>query len=303
MEKLMQRRTRVAIGVAGLLVAAGATTIAFVVADDEPTGTPAASSASKGPSSTIVEPTSTTAGQSSVATTSPARPFTPSTVTPNEPGGDLPIASPGDDLPPEATGCVDLPRIPTGASVTGQLSADVDGDGRDDLVTTYRRGSGDALRRILRVELADQGFEQPFGVDTFPSELALVAAVNLDDGPDLPNATMELFVVIGGSADHEVVGVFYAEGCVLRRAAGADGNPAEFVIGERENEHRGLRCDAVDGGLALVEVRVTRDRSGSDARSERSLRYALDHFEDIGSVTVESNLDRAAGREIATLDC
>ncbi len=301
----MQRGRRIAIGAAGVLLAAGATTVAFVVAGDDSGESPGerrAPTTSTTVTPTTSDTTATTEAEPSNATTSTAALPTPSTVTPNEPGGAL-AAIPGDDLPPEATGCTDLDPIPADASITGRLSADVDGDGHDDLVTTYRRGSGDELRRMLRVEFADQGFEQPFGFDTFPRELAVVAAVNLDDGPDLPNTTTELLVVIGGSADHELIGVFYAEGCVLRRATGADGNPAEFIVGDVGNVKYGVRCDDVDGGTTFVEVSATFDDDGSYTVSERSHRYALDHFEDLGSVSLDTNLEGSGVDAVDTLDC
>jgi hypothetical protein len=290
-----------AIGAAGLFLAASATTVAFVVGGDDSGERSVESRAPTSVASTTADTTSPAETEPPVATTSTMSTRTPSTITPNEPGGAL-TPSAGDDLPPEATGCVDLPPIPANASITGQLSADVDGDGRDDLVTTYRRGGGAQFRRMLRVELADQGFEQPFGFDTFPRELAVVAAANLDDRTDLPNVTMELLVVIGGTVDHELVGVFYAEGCVLRRAKGADGDTAEFAVGEVADARYGLRCDEVDGNATFVVISATAGDDGSFAVSERSYRYALDHFEDLGKVTVDSNLEGAAAT-VGTLDC
>ncbi len=293
----MQRRTKIASAVAGVLLAGGATAVVISVAGGDSNDPTVASDASTSATSTTAQGSTTRpATVTSEPATTSVRPSTPATVTPNEPGGEIPPASPGDDFPPESTGCADLAPIPADASITGGLSADVDGDGLDDRVTTYRRGSGETLRRIMRVELDDQGFEQPFGVDTFPRELAVLAAANLDDGPDLPNTTMELFVGIGGDDEHESVGVFYAEGCVLRRATDPGGNEAVFTIGRVDEEYRGLRCELAADPPRLVAVTAT-----STQQSNATWIFALDHFEDGGSVGPTVGGENPD--EVAVLDC
>lgn len=145
--------------------------------------------------------------------------------------------------------CGSLRSVPAGAVEFRSVSADVDGDGLADEVSTY--GEPGRVAWLIRIELgAGEGME-----------LVIEDAVLFDIGFPLirplgaadldADGELELFAVVSASAATESVAVFDTVGCtVVRMQNAVTGNPLLFPVGSSVGYSVGLRCDA--GGFSTI---------------------------------------------------
>jgi hypothetical protein len=156
-------------------------------------------------------------------------PTTASTTTTTEPAPPTtaPAACPPVDRAPEGDGAV-------------ERRADVDGDGRPDLVQSFPT-PGRTGRVTLLVELAaGGGAALELESEREPSTALLgTAIVERVDRRHL------LWVRVGGGASTVVVGLFWLDGCALGPVVDPSGDPVELPVGGSVRSVAGAECGSL----------------------------------------------------------
>lgn len=184
------------------------------------------------------------------------------------------------------------PRIFAGAGNADQVdvAADVDGDGQDDALHSFRQeAEGDEAAYILQVELAaGGGADEAIVGDGF-------ATVGVLGGHDLDgDGAEEIWVRVGAGASTTILGLFWLDGCDLERVT-LDGMPVEVPAGASVGTLSGVECAAP--GLVLHSG----ENVGGDAYAVHSTGYAFD----AGVLVEETGADSTttaggAGFEVAS---
>ena len=147
-------------------------------------------------------------------------------------------ACPGDDVFP-----------PAGADNVTDVSVDVDSDGRDDRVLSYRRADGD---RRVAVALAGGGTTavDVGGPSEGPAPLMVLG------GADLGGEGETIFVVTGAGASVVVVGLFQVVECAITPVSFEAGEPVKLPVGGGVTHGNGLLCTGGGGddGARLVKL-------------------------------------------------
>jgi hypothetical protein len=203
-------------------------------------------------------------------------------------------AAPTTSTPPV---CSELDPILTGAIELVDSLADVDGDAKADLVTTY--GVADRSAWYLRVGLGRGGSVQVVMDEALLLDLgfALIepaGAVDLDgDGAD------ELFVIQSAGAASVVVGLYDFEDCrIVAITDVVTGKQLTFPIGESVTRSSGVTCEY--GDVAGV-VAMTTD--GELWEAEVVPYEVFGSLAESGLVLERAWTGDGVGSEISTLDC
>ena len=126
-------------------------------------------------------------------------------------------------------------------------AADVDGDGEDDTVASFRSEGDVGARYVLQVALAAGGgatIEIPAADGE--ASVALLAGTPLD-----PNDPREvLWVRVGSGAATTIIGAYHLDGCDLTAVTLPNGEPVELPIGGTVGTVSGAEC----GSLADPEA-------------------------------------------------
>jgi hypothetical protein len=151
-------------------------------------------------------------------------------------------------------------------------AADVDGDGRDDAVSSFRAGGEEGGRRfVLDVALAAGGGAS---VDIAAEEDASVAllggaVVERRDDREL------LWVRVGAGASTVILGLYWFDDCELAPVRRPDGEPVELPIGGTVGSVSGAECGSVADPEADVLVYEGRHVGGEEYEvTVTELRYA-----------------------------
>lgn len=133
------------------------------------------------------------------------------------------------------------PPVPAGAPASAPTTADVDGDGRPDTVTTYAVGDQPDPRSHIRLQRSgapggevDAEVRDDLGLGG--GQLVRVLGASSIGGP---GAT--IFVQLGRGASTSFVGLFGLDGCTLGPVAPAGGQSA-LAIGGSVTHLSGVRC-------------------------------------------------------------
>lgn len=234
---------------------------------------------------------------STTATAGPTESFAPSTgstssTTTADATTDLGGACPDDG-----------PVPPAGASDVTEVAADVDGDGRDDRVASYRRADGTGR---LGVELAAGGTAAVDASDA--GGLEGPTPPRALGGADLGGDGETVLAVTSAGASVVVVGLFQFVECSLARVTAPSGQTFALPVGGGVTHADGISCAggelvarsamSSDGetfatedthyrvdGNTLVEIRSTR---GTLARPGDAA--ALDRYSTLDCPTLERGL-------------
>lgn len=162
--------------------------------------------------------------------------------------------------------CVDHPVSEEAADVQSQ-TADLDGDGVDDTIRSYRL---DEAEWHLNVALA-RGGGADLRVTTYDnSVVSVLGGADVDgDGAD------ELWARTGQGASATIIGFARLVGCELVRVTGPGGEPAELPVGGSVGTASGVECDArVDPSADLTTYTAT--NLGDDRYEVRATEHVLD---------------------------
>ncbi len=235
---------------------------------------------------------------STTVTAGPTESFAPST------GSTSPTTT-GDDATTDLGGACpeDGPVPPAGASDVTEVAADVDGDGRDDRVASYRRADGTGR---LGVELAAGGTAAVDASDA--GGLEGPTPPRALGGADLGGDGETVLAVTSAGASVVVVGLFQFVECSLARVTAPSGQTFALPVGGGVTHADGISCAggelvarsamSSDGetfatedthyrvdGNTLVEIRSTR---GTLARPGDAA--ALDRYSTLDCPTLERGL-------------
>lgn len=147
--------------------------------------------------------------------------------------------------PPTTTQAPACPAVsvPAEATEITEVEGDVDGDGTDDELRSYRLGE----EWHIQVELAADGGSDVV-VDTFGSAAAVVGGADVDgDGRD------ELWARVGSGASTTIVALAQLVDCELRWVADETGARAEMPVGGSVGTVSGVEC----GGSVDPEADLT----------------------------------------------
>lgn len=208
------------------------------------------------------EPTTTTDAPTTTTTEAPTTTTTgPTTTTAG------PLGSP----------CPDV-SIPASAEEITEVSADVDGDGHDDVLRTYRDGD----EWTLQAEVAATGGSQ-LSIESFGGAVGVVGGSDIDgDGTD------EVWARVGSGASAVIMAVADFEDCTLAWVTRADGARAEMPVGGSVGTTSGVECDAsIDPEADLTTYTAVLVGEGPDYEVT-----AVEHTLD-GSTLVEGASDDA----------
>lgn len=185
--------------------------------------------------------------------------------------------------------CADRPVSEEATDVQSEV-ADLDGDGIDDTVRSYRLGEAEWH---LNVALA-RGGGADLRVATYDdSVVSVLGGADVDgDGAD------ELWARTGQGASATVIGLARLVGCDLVRVTAPGGEPVELPVGGSVGTASGVECDArVDATADLTTYTAT--NLGDDRYEVRATEHALDGtmLVDRGTYTSEATIgDDAFGR-------
>lgn len=163
--------------------------------------------------------------------------------------------------------------LPDGAANITDAAGDVDGDGAQDVLRSYRLGVDDWH---LRAELAAGGAEE-LAVPTFgDGAIVVLGGADVDgDGGD------EVWAQTGSGASATIVGLARFTNCTLERVTFVGGDPAEFPVGGSVGNAAGLGCEAhIDPASDLTAYTAT--NTGEVSYEVTATDYALK-----GSVLVQ----------------
>ena len=232
-------------------------------------------------------PTSSTSSVSESTTSS--APETNTTSSTSADDGTSPETEPG-------TACADNgPIPPAGATDVTEVAADVDGDGRDDRVVSYRVGGTGRVG----VELASGGTAAVDASDA--AQLDGPAPLRVLGGADLDGDGETVLVTTSAGASVVVVGLFQFVECSLSRVTSPSGQTVALPVGGAITHGDGIACE--NGAL------VTRSALSSDGEAfvTKDTTFRIDG-NTLVEVSAESGTlsrpgDAAALDRYYTLDC
>jgi hypothetical protein len=210
--------------------------------------------------------TDATGPSSSTTDTGPEASFAPSTGSTNSTSTDG-TAGPGDEggSGQGGRGCPDNGRVPpVGATDVTEVAADLDGDGRDDRVLSYRRTDG--TRRVA-TELAAGGTA---AVDAGGGELDGPVPLRVLGGAPLGGDGDTVFAVTGAGASVVVVGLFQFVECAVAGVVFQSGQAVALPVGGGITHGNGIACR--DGGLVALSA-VSED---GESFTTEDTRYRVD---------------------------
>lgn len=154
-----------------------------------------------------------------------------------------------------------------GAANVAEATGDIDGDGADDGLLSYRLGADEWH---LRVELAAGGAADVV-IPTFGAgAIAVLGGADVDgDGGD------EVWAQTGSGASATIIGLARFTDCELERVTFAGGDPAEFPVGGSVGNTAGLECEA-HGDPTADLTGYTATNTGEDTYEVTATEYALD---------------------------
>lgn len=224
--------------------------------------TGAGSTASGEPSPTTAAPES---ASPDLAVTTPATTDTPmptATATPTTSATMAPAVSA--TTAPVGAGCeADLGTaatdLPNGREVTNQATGDLDGDGEDDQLSTFKVSLGEDEAIWMLHVVAATGFaaEVELGEADAMANVRPLGTVPIGDG------LHAALVVEGVGASNELVSLWGLhdwddDPCALGRLTVADDmSPLTYPVGGTAGEAHGLRCVEADGAPALAVTTTT----------------------------------------------
>lgn len=225
-----------------------------------PSGTRSGSGSAGGVGSSIVTSGGTGRSTSSASATT-ASVSVSSTVTSRPAATDAGAAS--------LARCAVLAALPSGAARVRTLTADLDGDGAADTVTSYALGTRPAAGDWhLRVSFAaGGGSDTTVAEDPAPGEVRVLGAVVLGASSEPGGEPVRpvFFALTGSGASARTVGLYRVDGCDLLPLVDRSGHQASFLVGASVGHQEGLRCENAGYGSTLVEVQsATNAASGYD---------------------------------------
>ena len=184
--------------------------------------------------------------------------------------------------------CVASAEASVAPAATAAVSADVNGDGADDVLAVRSAGA----TYSLRVDLAgDRG-----SLETVIEDASGVVPARVL-GASGPN----VFVVVDAGASATIVGIYQVDGCSLTRLATATGGPESFPIGGTVTHLDGLRC----GPEGFLDV-LSADSSDGETYSttDQRLRRGEGVLDEEGPATTGTLwVQDPALQSYAHLDC
>jgi hypothetical protein len=131
----------------------------------------------------------------------------------------------------------------------------------------------------------------------------VIGTGNLDAGAGSSNNTDEVFIVVGGGASTELVGVFFYDNCGLALATRPGGGEATFLVGGAITHIDGATCDGVAGGVVLVERSAASDDGEHFDTVETAYRFISDHFAPFGAGPIHDTANIADLDDWSDFDC
>ncbi|MGI9624163.1 MAG: hypothetical protein ACR2PK_15110 [Acidimicrobiales bacterium] len=227
------------------------------------------------------------------ANSTPApQPTSPSNQGPTQP---TPEAQASDEDSSAAATCT--AGLAGQPGTTSEAAGDVDGDGANDLITTYSltNGSGEVTGWRIRYDTAaGESLDSPIAKWSPGDPVQPIGSADVDgDG-----ATQEAFVVVGAGASTALVSIFVTQGCSIV-AATAQNGPATFAIGGSIVNIAGLEClDRDDDGTNDTIVAWTGESDPSASEGTfliDGIEYRLrgSALAEVGNQTLVANLASA----------
>jgi hypothetical protein len=155
--------------------------------------------------------------------------------------------------------------VPEEAQDLTEQPGDVDGDGADDLLRTFRVGD----EWHLGVELA-RGGGADLVLASYGGGIGIIGGADVDgDGND------EIWAQTGAGASATIVGLARFADCSLELVSFASGSPAEMAVGGSVGTAGGLECTTPPGGPGQLSTYTLtfRDDTTYDLRT---VRYHLE---------------------------
>jgi hypothetical protein len=223
----------------------------------------------------------TDAASSSSSTVPAPTPAPPSTTAPATDVG----SCPGDD-----------PFPPADARDVSEVSADVDGDGQDDRVLSYRDAGGTGQ---VAVGVAAGGSAVDAGDAGGPEPLYVLGGVALGgDGETVLAAT-------GAGPPVSVGGLFQFVECAITAVLLETGQPVEVPVGGTVTQGDGIECTGGAGSVLLVRLRAT--SADGETFTTDDVSYQIDGNTLLevrsDSETLRTPADSAEIQRHYTLDC
>lgn len=157
--------------------------------------------------------------------------------------------------------------LPDGAANIAEAAGDVDGDGADDDLLSYRLGTDDWR---LRVELAAGGAADVVIPSFGDGAIAVLGGADVDgDGDD------EVWAQTGSGASAAIIGLARFTDCKLERVTFAGGDPAEFPVGGSVGNAAGLDCEG-HGDPTADLTGYTATNTGEGTYEVTATEYALE---------------------------
>lgn len=155
---------------------------------------------------------------------------------------------------------------PEGATDVRDAVADLDGDGDDDQVQSYRVGEAEWH---VRASLARGGGADVEVTASNGSFVRVLGGADVDrDGAD------ELWAQTGQGASATILGIVRLIGCDLVRVTAGGGEPAELPVGGSVGTASGVECSAKQAGAHLTTY--TASNQGGDRYEVRARELELD---------------------------
>lgn len=162
--------------------------------------------------------------------------------------------------------CAEHPVSEEAADVESE-TADLDGDGVDDTIRSYRLGEAEWH---LNVALARGGGADLVVATYDGSVVSVLGGADVDgDGAD------ELWARTGQGASATIIGLARLVGCDLVRVTAPGGEPAELPVGGSVGTASGVECDAQADPTADLTT-YTATNMGDDRYEVRATEHALD---------------------------
>lgn len=173
--------------------------------------------------------------------------------------------------------------MPSGATVTATIVADVNGDGQSDSVKSYFKSPGGAAR--LHVTLGGGGgFDSAVTVDGSGGGVTnVLGAVHLGGQATPDDLSEQVFARVGNAASGAKVQIFFYDQCALRPVTMPDGPANLFTIGGAVQHADGLLCDGAVGGIVLARRSATSSDGTNYATTIDAYRYVNGALQRFGS--------------------
>jgi hypothetical protein len=163
------------------------------------------------------------------------------------------------------------------------VSADFDGDGAIDSLSTY--GTGTASYPApwhIRLDRASGGSVDAVIPDaTGPGNVRPLGGAEISQSGGLPpdGSGVEAFVQVGSGASVALIGIFQYQDCALVRITGpAAPDAAAFPVGGTVTHLDGLSCEGVAGGQRLIALSATSADGTTYTTSDQLLQIGSSAF-------------------------